>query len=37
LAQVSKTSGESIQIDFGHAFGSAYFLPIPELGDTFMS
>ena len=29
---ISKISGESIQIDFGHAFGSACFLPIPELG-----
>jgi phosphatidylinositol kinase/protein kinase (PI-3 family) len=30
---VSKVSGESIQIDFGYAFGSALFLPIPELGN----
>ena len=29
---ISKVSGESIPIDFGHAFGSAFFLPIPELG-----
>ena len=28
---ISKRTGEEISIDFGHAFGSAFFLPIPEL------
>ena len=32
---ISKVSGESIPIDFGHAFGSACFLPIPALGEIF--
>ena len=29
---ISKVSGESIQIDFGYAFGATFFLPVPELG-----
>ena len=28
---ICKRTGEEISIDFGHAFGSAFFLPIPEL------
>ena len=28
---ICKRTGEGISIDFGHAFGSALFLPIPEL------
>ena len=28
---ISKRTGDEIAIDFGHAFGSAFFLPIPEL------
>ena len=28
---ICKRSGEEISIDFGHAFGSAFFLPVPEL------
>ena len=28
---ICKRTGDEISIDFGHAFGSAFFLPIPEL------
>ena len=28
---ICKRTGHEISIDFGHAFGSAFFLPVPEL------
>ena len=28
---ICKRTGKGISIDFGHAFGSSFFLPIPEL------
>ena len=28
---INKRTGDEVSIDFGHAFGSAFFLPVPEL------